>query len=80
MLHAIEHAFLDSIVLVPILLVTYILMEWLEHKAKDKTLGMITVSSKLGPLIGGLVGIIPQCGFSGAAASFYIDCHFHGNL
>ena len=63
MLHAIEHAFLDSIVLVPILLVTYILMEWLEHKAKDKTLGMITVSSKLGPLIGGLVGIIPQCGF-----------------
>ena len=44
MLHAIEHAFLDSIVLIPILLVTYILMEWLEHKAKDKTLGMITVS------------------------------------
>ena len=71
MLHAIEHAFLDSIVLIPILLVTYILMEWLEHKAKDKTLGMITVSGKLGPLIGGLVGIIPQCGFSGAAASFY---------
>ena len=46
-------------------------MEWLEHKAKDKTLGMITVSGKLESLIGGLVGIIPQCGFSGAATSFY---------
>lgn len=71
MLHALEHAFLDSIVIIPILLVTYLLMEWLEHKAKDKTLNMIRVSGKLGPAVGGIVGIIPQCGFSGAAASFY---------
>lgn len=71
MLHSVEHAFLDSIVIIPILLVTYLLMEWLEHRAKDKTLNMIRVSGKLGPVVGGMVGIIPQCGFSGAAASFY---------
>ena len=71
MLHAIEHAFEDSIILIPILLVTYILMEWLEHKAKDKSLNVIRFSGKLGPLAGGLIGVIPQCGFSGAAASFY---------
>jgi len=71
MLHALEHAFEDSIELIPILLITYIFMEWLEHKAKDRTLGMVRVSGKLGPIFGGLFGIIPQCGFSGAAASFY---------
>ena len=69
--HAIEHSLEESIILIPILLVTYLLMEWLEHKAKDKSLNMIRFSGKLGPLAGGLIGIIPQCGFSGAAASFY---------
>lgn len=71
LLHAVEHTFEESIVIIPILFVTYILMEWLEHKAKDKSLNMIRFSGKLGPLAGGIVGIIPQCGFSGAASSFY---------
>lgn len=69
--HAVEHTFEESIVLIPILFITYVIMEWLEHRAKDKSLNMIRFSGKLGPLAGGLVGIIPQCGFSGAAASFY---------
>ncbi len=71
MSHALGHAFKESVMLIPILFVTYILMEWLEHKAKDKSLEMIRFSGTLGPLAGGLIGIIPQCGFSGAAASFY---------
>lgn len=71
LLHAVEHTFEESIAIIPILFVTYILMEWLEHKAKDKSLNMIRFSGKLGPLAGGIVGIIPQCGFSGAASSFY---------
>lgn len=71
MFHAIEEAFVDSLAIIPILLVTYILMEWLEHKAKEKSLDVIRVSGKLGPVMGGLIGVIPQCGFSGAAASFY---------
>lgn len=71
MIHAIEHALKDSVVIIPILLITYILMEWLEHRAKDKSLNMIRMSGNFGPAAGALVGIIPQCGFSGAAASFY---------
>lgn len=71
MFHAIEEAFVDSLAIIPVLLVTYILMEWLEHKAKEKSLDVIRVSGKLGPVMGGLIGVIPQCGFSGAAASFY---------
>lgn len=71
MFYAIEDAVKDSVMIIPILLVTYILMEWLEHRAKDKSLHMIRFSGKFGPLAGGLLGVIPQCGFSGAAASFY---------
>ena len=62
--HAVEHTFEESIVLIPILFVTYVIMEWLEHRAKDKSLNMIRFSGKLGPLAGGLIAIIPQCGFS----------------
>ena len=71
MFEAILEAVVDSLVIIPILLITYLLMEWLEHKAKDKSLNVIRVSGKLGPFFGGVIGIIPQCGFSGAAASFY---------
>ncbi len=71
LVHAVEHTFAECIVLIPILFVTYVIMEWLEHRAKDKSLNVIRFSGKLGPLAGGLFGMIPQCGFSGAAASFY---------
>lgn len=71
MLESIMEALVDSASIIPILLITYIVMEWLEHKAKEKSLDVIRVSGKLGPVMGGLVGAIPQCGFSGAAASFY---------
>lgn len=71
MFEAITEAVVDSLAIIPILLITYLLMEWLEHKAKEKSLRVIRVSGKLGPVLGGIVGIIPQCGFSGAASSFY---------
>ena len=71
MLDALLDAVIDTAKLFPILWITYILMEWLEHRAKDKTLNLIRYSGKAGPLFGGLLGIIPQCGFSGAAASFF---------
>lgn len=71
MLDAMLDAGIDTAKLFPILWITYILMEWLEHSAKDKTLNLIRYSGKAGPFLGGLLGIIPQCGFSGAAASFF---------
>lgn len=71
MIEAILEAVVDSIVIIPILLITYLLMEWLEHRAKEKSLDVIRMSGSFGPIVGGLVGAIPQCGFSGAAASFF---------
>ena len=64
-------AVLDTLRILPFLFVTYLLMEVLEHRTGDRTLAVIRRADRFGPLAGGLLGIIPQCGFSAAAAGFY---------
>lgn len=62
---------MDCLKLVPFLLITYLVMEYLEHKTSEKTKLAIEKSGKFGPIIGGLVGVVPQCGFSAAASNLY---------
>ena len=64
-------ALTDTARLLPFLYLTYLLMEYLEEKAQERTVGFIKRTGRLGPLAGGLVGILPQCGFSAAASSLY---------
>jgi len=68
-------AFLDALIdgakLLPFLFLTYFAMEWLEHKAGQKVNAWVGKSGKFGPLIGGVLGVVPQCGFSAAASNFY---------
>ncbi len=71
MLECIIEAAIDTLKLTPVLFLAYLLMELLEHKTGEKTQALIKKMGHLGPLFGAAVGIIPQCGFSGAAASFY---------
>ena len=71
MLEIIEDTLIDSIKLIPFLFITYLIMEYIEHKTKDKTKEAIKKSGKFGPLIGGLLGIVPQCGFSVSATNLY---------
>lgn len=71
MIEVLEHTILDSIKLLPFLFITYILMELIEHKAGEKTEKIIKKSGKFGSVIGALLGIVPQCGFSAIAANFY---------
>ena len=68
---AIVDGALDTVKLVPFLFLTYLLMEYIEHRTSDKTRAMIRRADKLGPLFGGALGAFPQCGFSAAAASLY---------
>ena len=65
------HGFLDTLKLIPFLFLTYLLMEFIEHKASGKTASFIKKAGPLGPLPSALVGAIPQCGFSAAAANLY---------
>lgn len=62
---------IDSIKLLPFLFLTYLFMEWLEHKTGSAARNTIRTAGKLGPVWGGLLGVIPQCGFSAAASSLF---------
>lgn len=62
---------LDVIKLLPFLFLTYLAMEYLEHKAGEKTEGLMRKAGRFGPVIGGALGIVPQCGFSTAASNLY---------
>lgn len=64
-------ALIDSLKLLPFLLLTYLLMEFIEHKASDKTLSLLKRSGKGGPAVGALIGAVPQCAFSAVAANLY---------
>ena len=71
MLEVIEEGLIDSIKLLPFLFITYLIMEYIEHKTTNKTRKTIKKSGKIGPLIGGLLGALPQCGFSVTATNLY---------
>ncbi len=71
MLDVILDTLIDSVKLVPFLFLTYLAMEYLEHKAGESTVKMVRKAGKMGPLIGGVAGIMPQCGFSAAASNLY---------
>ena len=62
---------LDTLKLLPFLFLTYILMEYLEHRAGGSAEKFLKRSGQFGSLIGSALGILPQCGFSSAAAGLY---------
>lgn len=71
MLEVILDTVMDAVKILPFLFLAYLLMEYIEHKTTKKSQKMIQKAGKVGPLIGGLLGVIPQCGFSVAATNFY---------
>ena len=71
MLEVIIDTLIDAVKLIPFLFLAYLLMEYLEHKTGNKTQNIVKKSGKFGPLLGGVLGIFPQCGFSAAAANLY---------
>ena len=70
-LHVLEHSALDTLRLVPFLFVTYLAMEALEHASAERVQAVVERSGKAGPVVGALLGAVPQCGFSAMAATLY---------
>lgn len=64
-------ACIDTIKLIPFLFLAYLAMEYLEHKMGERTQDFVERAGKWGPLVGGLAGVVPQCGFSAAASNLY---------
>lgn len=65
------HSVVDTAKIVPFLFLTYLFMEFLEHKSGDAAARWLRRSGTVGPLVGGTLGVLPQCGFSAAAAGLY---------
>lgn len=62
---------LDSVKLLPFLFVTFLIMEYIEHKFSNKGKEKISKAGKYGPVLGSILGAFPQCGFSVMATNLY---------
>ena len=61
----------DSWLMLPLLYVTYCFLEVFERKESDDS--MFFSLQKYGPILGAVLGLIPQCGFSILAAMLYLQ-------
>ena len=71
MLDCILDGVIDTLKLSPYLLVTFILLEFIEHKLSKKNQKILSKNKKFGPIFGGILGAVPQCGFSSMAANLF---------
>ena len=62
---------IDTLKLLPYLLITFIVLEFIEHKLSKKNQNVLSKNIKYGPFLGGVLGALPQCGFSAMAANLF---------
>ena len=72
MFEVIKDTVIDTLKLIPFLWLTFYLIEVIEHKYQKKSQNIIKKSGKYGPILGGILGCFPQCGFSVMATNLYI--------
>ena len=63
-------AFVDVLKTVPLLLVVYALLYYIENRLTN-TPTLLSRAAQFGPVVGALAGTIPQCGFSAAASALF---------
>ena len=71
LLEILLHVLPEALPMLPFLFGAYLLMEYMEHKAPARLKNLLVGHSGSGSVIGALLGCIPQCGFSVAAANLY---------
>ena len=69
MIHLLEHTLLDVFKIIPFLFFAFLIIEYIEHKVKNKS--NMLKNKKVGPFVGSLLGIVPQCGFSVLATNLF---------
>lgn len=68
--HVLPEAFFDVLKTIPLLLVVYALLYYIENRLTN-TPALLSRAAQFGPVVGALAGTIPQCGFSAAAAALF---------
>lgn len=66
-----HHTLLDTVKLIPFLLIAFLLLEFIEHKMSNKSKKILVKNQKYGPIIGSVLGAFPQCGFSVMATNLF---------
>ena len=66
-----HHTLIDTIKLIPFLLIAFLILEFIEHKMSSKSKKILVNNQAYGPLIGSLLGAFPQCGFSVMATNLF---------
>lgn len=72
MIDIILDTLIDSLKLLPFLFVAFLIIELIEHKLSKQTKKIVSKSGHVGPLVGSLLGLFPQCGFSVMATNLYV--------
>ena len=72
MIDIILDTLIDSLKLLPFLFIAFLIIELIEHKLNKQTKELVSKSGNVGPLIGSLLGLFPQCGFSVMATNLYV--------
>ena len=67
----ISDALIDTLKLIPFLFLTFLLLEYIEHKLSKRKQEVFIKYKKIGPVFGGIMGGFPQCGFSSMASNLY---------
>ena len=71
MMDCLMDALIDTLKLLPYLLVTFLILELIEHKLSKKNEKILVKNKKYGPILGGVLGALPQCGFSSMASELF---------
>lgn len=71
LLHSLEHAFFDTIKIMPFIFLIYLVIEYLEHRNNTYLSHRLMGHQKRGAVLGAIFGSIPQCGFSVIASDMY---------
>ena len=71
LLDAVLDAVIDCVKMLPFLFAAFLLLEALEHHVSERMNDALAKTRALGPLVGSLLGCVPQCGFSILASNFY---------
>lgn len=71
MLDCLIDGLIDTLKIIPFLFVTFLILEFIEHKLSEKAEKSLTKNRRFGPFFGAALGILPQCGFSAMAANLF---------
>lgn len=61
----------DTALILPFMFIAFLVIGMIERGAGRRMIGAILAADKIGPLPGGILGVVPSCGFSAAASNLY---------